>query len=153
MGYQDRNGVFEDAVKLFEAAFNQPKVQRVFLKAGAQSLTIELPYGESPLSTYIKEPLTLEYFPAEDPEAKCFLYWKSLVLPVMKVQVVAEIRLVSSKGEVLKQVPLLAAEGVNMQWSHRWFTLFSSHYGWILSVWGALVLIIAVIAWRFWNNH
>lgn len=126
LGYQDRNAIFEDATKLFEAAFNQPKVQRIFLKAGVQSFKQDLPKANRTVQTYLSEPLKLEYYPAEDPQAKCLLYWKPLSLPILKDQPVAELQLVSEKGEILKRLPLLSLEEVGLAWPYNWLANLSS---------------------------
>lgn len=125
LGYQDRNALFEDAIKLFETAFNQPKVQRRYLKAGLQTFSQKIPKADRILQTYLEEPLTLDYYPSEDPQAKCLLYWKEVTLPVAKDQQVGELQLVTANGECLKKVPLLAAEAVYFAWPYSWFASFS----------------------------
>jgi D-alanyl-D-alanine carboxypeptidase (penicillin-binding protein 5/6) len=139
LGYQDRNAIYEDAIKLFEFAFNQPKVQRVFFKAGPQTFSLDLPQTSCTLQTYLNEPLTLDYYPAEDPQVKCFLYWKSLQLPILKDQLVGDLHLVSAEGVVLKQVPLWAAKDVKVSWLYRWLATLPSLL-WLLILGGGLVL-------------
>lgn len=140
MGYDDRDALFEDAISLFEMAFNQPKVQRTFLKEGPQAFVLDLPNANRSLTTYLEEPLTLQYYPAEDPQAKCLLQWESLTLPVEKDQQVAELRLVTSNGDVLKLAPLLAAEEVTLLWSHRWLVPLSLAGGLIVLFFLVLLL-------------
>ena len=41
MGYKERGEMFEDAIQLFEKAFNQPRVQRRYLKAGPQTFSLK----------------------------------------------------------------------------------------------------------------
>ena len=60
LGYHDRSVLFQDAIKLFEAAFKQPKVKRLFLKSGPQSFTQTLPRASRSLQTYLSEPLSLD---------------------------------------------------------------------------------------------
>jgi len=148
MGYEDRNAIFEDAIKLFETAFNQPKVQRVFLKEGPQTFALDLPKADSQLHTYLSTPLSLEYFPAEDPQAKCLLYWQPLVPPIPQNQQVAELQLVSAKGEVLKKIPLLAAEEVGLAWPHNWLATFSSIHWLVFVIGGALVVGFLLVLWN-----
>jgi D-alanyl-D-alanine carboxypeptidase (penicillin-binding protein 5/6) len=147
LGYKDRNAIFEDAIKLFEAAFNQPKVQRVFLKGGPQTFKLDLPHANTQIQTYLTEPLNLEYYPAEDPQAKCLLYWQSLSLPVSKNQQVGELHLVSATGEILKKAPLLAAEEVQLAWPHNWWAFLSS-LPWLLIFAVIIVIIVLVIIWK-----
>jgi D-alanyl-D-alanine carboxypeptidase (penicillin-binding protein 5/6) len=144
LGYQDRKNMFEDSIKLFEAAFNQPKVQRLFLKSGPQAFTIELPKGKQPLKTYLPEPLSLDFYPAEDPQAKCLLYWRPLLLPIEKDQQVGELHLISAQGIILKKAPLLALEEVKLSWPYRWILPFSS-YRWLF-IFGVGLIGIAFLS-------
>jgi D-alanyl-D-alanine carboxypeptidase (penicillin-binding protein 5/6) len=148
LGYQDRNAIFEDAIKLFEAAFNQPKVQRVFLKAGPQVFKLELPRARNSLSTYLSESLSLEYYPAEDPQAKCLLYWKPLSLPILKNQQVGELQLVSAKGIILKQIPLLAAEEVNWAWPYQWLIALSSLHALVILAASLMAIACLGLIWK-----
>lgn len=145
LGYQDSNAMFEDAIKLFEAAFNQPKVQRLFFKEGPQNFTLDLPKARDPICTYLPESVGLEYYPAEDPQVKGLLYWHPVSLPILKGQQVGEIQLVSAKGEVLKRSPLLAAKQVGLAWPYNWLAIFPSSFWGLFSLIGlvgALILII-----------
>lgn len=137
LGYKERGEMFEDAIHLFEKAFNQPKVQRRYLKEGPQNFTLEILHGNKPLQTYLGEPLALDFYPAEDPQAKCLLYWDKLSLPIEKNQKVGELHLVNSKGMILKKASLLATDDIHLSWPHNWLTAFS--WKWILSI--ALITI------------
>lgn len=113
---KERNLILKDAVSLFDAAFNQPKVNRVFLKAGEQKFELKIPGADKPLHTFTKDNLNLEYYPAEDPDAKCFLYWSKLTLPIKKGDAVGELKLKDSSGNVLKQILLYATEDIKKTW-------------------------------------
>ena len=150
LGYKNSNTVFEDAIQLFEMAFNQPKVQRLFLKPGVQTFTLDLPKANGPLRTYLREPLSLEYYLAEDPQAKCLLYWQASSLPIVKDQQVGELHLIAANGEILKRAPLLALEKVKLAWPHNWFAhLVSPH--WLFIAMGACLFII--VLFLFWNRQ
>lgn len=148
MGYQRRNGTFEDAIKLFEAAFNQPKIQRIFLPAGAQKFTVNLPKAEQPIGTYLSENLNLEYYPAEDPQVKCLLYWDPLSLPIQKGQKIGHIQLITASGLVLKQVPLLALQDVGYVWPYSWIENRQTLLIWVSLTAGFLLLL----GWFFWKR-
>lgn len=144
LGYQERNAIFEDAVKLFEAAFNQPKVQRIFLKGGAQNFRLDLPKAKRTLQTYLPDALALEYYPAEDPQAKCLLYWQSLSLPILKDQQVGELQLVAGDGTILKRAPLRALEEVELAWPYNWGAALLALPGWLLSGIGVVGILIVI---------
>lgn len=116
----ERKDIFLDAVKMFESAFNQPKVSRTLLKKGAQKFILELPEAEKPIHTFIENDIKIEYYPAEEPEIKSYLSWNKLKLPIEKDQVVGEITLKFSDGTASQAVPLFAVESVQKNWP-AWF--------------------------------
>lgn len=128
---EERNKMFQDAIKLFEAAFNQPKIHHTLLKAGPQKFTKQFSNTSNGLQTYLKEELSLDYYPAENPKPKCLLYWESLTLPIQKDQKVGELHLVGPKGEVFKKSSLFAMQEVNLKWPFNWLSslkqLFNNH--------------------------
>lgn len=113
---KERNDIFLDTTKMFEAAFNQPKVQRILLKSGPQKFALDVPGAANPVKTLIKENLTIEYYPAEEPKVKCLLQWDKLTLPIVKDQRVGELSLQTEQGTIIKKVPLFAAEDVQITW-------------------------------------
>lgn len=112
----DRTKMFEDAIKLFEVAFNQPKVQRILLKEGVQKWTKNFSVADQPLQTQLKNAISITYYPAEDPEPRCMLYWKELTLPIDKGSQVGELAFVSNAGEELQRVPIFAYNQVDFKW-------------------------------------
>jgi D-alanyl-D-alanine carboxypeptidase (penicillin-binding protein 5/6) len=113
---KERFDIFTDTIKMFETAFNQPKVQRILLKAGPQKFALEFPGASIPVKTYIKDNLAIDYYPAEEPIMKCLLIWEKLKLPIVKDQRVGELSVEGSQGEIIKKVPLYAAEDVRPTW-------------------------------------
>jgi len=120
---KEREDIFKDATKLFEAAFNQPKVQRTLLKAGPQKYALEHQGAANPIKTYISEDFVLEYYPAEEPNVKGLLYWDAITFPVVKDQQVGELRVQTDAGLTLRSVPLLAQEQVKSTWGY-WLKSF-----------------------------
>lgn len=121
---KDREDVFLDATALFEAAFNQPKVKRTLLKAGPQKFVHNIPGAATPLATYTKNDISIEYYPAEEPKVKCLLYWDVDMPTVVKGQRVGELRLQTVDGKVLQVVPLLAQEDISPTWTWSMRHLF-----------------------------
>ena len=143
LAYRDRNALYEDTIKLFEMAFNQPKVQRVFLPEGEQTFTKVIPKVKNPLKTYLEEPLALEFYPAEDPNPKCLLYWQNVQLPIVKGQQVGELHLVAENGEIVKKGRLLAKEEVKASYFGQDWNVGS------LVLWIAIVLVCVLIVVLF----
>ncbi len=157
LGAPNRNQIFQDAIKLFDAAFNQPKVQHIFLKSGPQSFTQNLLHAKRELQTFLAEDLLLEYYPAEDPKPKCLLYWDELSLPIQKGQQVGILQLVTKdQSQVLKTIPLLALEKVELRWPYRWIdsTMSTLHTYPFLSYLGLITsLAICLIGYRMWRKR
>lgn len=143
LGYAERQQLFQDAIKLFDTAFNQPKVHHVLLKAGVQKFALDLPHAKTSLQTYTAEDLCLDYYSAEDPKAKCLLYWNTVELPVQKGQKVGELQLVAAlDGKVLKSMPLLARESVHYQWPYSWGHQLASVFRAAPVIWSLLFIFI-----------
>lgn len=113
----DESGkVFQDAITLFDAAFNQAKVQKVVIKKGIQKFTYQPKDTEISLKTFTKEDLFLNFYPAEEPEVKCYLQWLALKLPIEKNQLVGEIQLKTPEGNLIQKVSLYAQEAAEETW-------------------------------------
>lgn len=135
----ERKDIFIDTKKMFEAAFSQPKVQRVLLHKGVQKFDLELSGGAKPISSYITDDITVEYYPAEEPAIKCLLVWdKNVKLPVAKDQLVGEIVMKLENGTILRKIPLYAVEDVNATWTHQLKSLFSNGQSRLFKVVGVL---------------
>lgn len=135
---------YKDAIALFEAAFNQPRIRRTLLKAGPQKFQLDLPGAVKPIETWIRNDAFLEYYPAEEPRIKFMLYWTASSPPIFKDQSVGELRIQREDGVLVQTVPLLAQEDIKATW---WLSLKQSFLSgkaigkWIGIVCVALLLI------------
>ena len=125
---KEREDTLNDAIKLFEEAFNQQKVQRIVLSAGRQNYSLEQHGAAKPIKTYTKENAVIEFYPAEEVEVKGLSFWKSLTFPVQKDQCVGEIQIQTAEGKILNTVSLFAQESIESTWSY-WFKSFFNRIG------------------------
>jgi D-alanyl-D-alanine carboxypeptidase (penicillin-binding protein 5/6) len=150
---QERNDMFEEAKNLFEAAFNQQKVVRTFIRSGPQSFILDLAEGNGIVKTCCQEDLSLEYYPAEDPKVKGYVVWDSLNLPIAKDQHVGEVRLVAATGDVVKSVPLYSQESMVISMRHRVKELLGSNslLSLLFKVGGilAIITVFLIVGMRF----
>lgn len=151
---EERKDMFLDAVKMFEAAFSQPKIQRVLLRSGPQKFTLQLPGAAAVVGTYINDDIILDYYPAEEPKVKCLLSWDSnLSFPIVKNQRVGELSFQFDNGEVWRTMPLYAQETIQATWWHSAKGIFTGgakgrpFYIKILGI-IAIVLVIGFFVWR-----
>lgn len=124
MGYKDFNKRYSDTIKLFEAGFNQVKVQRVILKKGPQEQKLDVPGASTAVKSYLSNDITIDYYPAENPKVKCMLHWTAKELPIKKDDKIGEIRIQAADGSILKVAPLLAVEDATPSLSWRLRHLF-----------------------------
>jgi D-alanyl-D-alanine carboxypeptidase (penicillin-binding protein 5/6) len=142
---QDRKDMFANAVKMFETAFSQPKIQRILLRSGPQKFTLELAGAKHPIITYLQENVTLDYYPAEELKVKCLLAWnEELTLPVSKDAIVGKLTIQLENGHTLKQIPLLAQESVEATFWHKIKNSFSSSNSksTYLKLFGAMIIFL-----------
>lgn len=119
MKCEETGQIYNDAIKLFDAAFNQPKMQKIVFKAGPQKFKCEVAGANQELKTYIKNDLAFTYYPAEEPVVKCYLQWQqSLKLPIMKDQQVGELQLKTVDGQLIQKLPLYAMDNIKESWFH-----------------------------------
>lgn len=118
LGCEHKDDRFEDAKKLFEAAFSEHKTSRRLL--GPENIfTKEIEGARAPLKGAVSKPVIITFFPAEEPECKAALHWHPVPLPIRKGQKVGEAHILDQKGLLLQKGDLLATEEVQG-------TLFSS---------------------------
>lgn len=124
---KDRQDMFLDAKKLFEAAFNEVPVERVYFRAGPQKFTRKFEGAKTPVTTTLADDITLSYYPAEAPNTKCLLFWDECTFPISKGERVGELRLQTENGTVLLATPLLSQEDVDTTWAVKIKQFFSAH--------------------------
>lgn len=102
---------FEDAKKLFDAAFNEQKASRRLM--GPENIfTKEVPGSKKALKASLITPLSITFFPSEEPKCKAALHWKVEQLPIRKGQKVAEVHILDEQNRFLEKGDLIALEEV-----------------------------------------
>jgi D-alanyl-D-alanine carboxypeptidase (penicillin-binding protein 5/6) len=111
LGCEQKGDRYEDAIRLFEEAFSEEKVEREYFPSTQQFERI-LPGGLSPLRAHLASPLTLRYFPAEEPACRALLHWDKINAPVARGAHVGQVQLVSEEGNILATRALIASDAV-----------------------------------------
>ncbi len=106
------NKRYDDTIKLFETAFNQPKMRRTLLPKGVQKLKSRVVGGRGWLKTALPNGLSYDFYPAEELPVKATVQWEIPLLPIEKGTKVGVVKVVDSKGNAVQSAPLLAAERV-----------------------------------------
>ena len=104
----EKDDMFADAKKLFEAAFLEGEVEEVYLTKGAQPFSQYIAQGKKNLKTYLDDDVRLKYYPSEKPQVSGEILWLDHKLPIAKGDPVATLTLKSEDGNILKVVELQA---------------------------------------------
>ena len=111
LGCPTRGDRYKDAIRLFEAAFaEQPITQRLF--DATQRFARVLPNAKTPLQAHLAAPLTISYYPAEEPSCKALLHWDVVPLPIHKEQKVGAVHIYSNQGNLIAKGDLVAQDEV-----------------------------------------
>ncbi len=144
---KEREDIFNDTMKMFKAAFSEKKNQKHLFRKGLQKFAMRVEGASKPVKTYMREDISLHYYPSEVQKIKCQIAWEPINLPVKKHQRVGQLSVVASGGETLKMAPLYAAEDVNQSWL-SWIR--ELHTFWKVLIIGVVIaLVILLIASRF----
>lgn len=108
---------FQDAVALFEAAFSEKKQVRTLFAKGYDAFATEIKGSKVPLSALLDQDLSIEYYPAEEPQCQMAVEWHPLKLPVVKGAWVGDVRLINAQGETMTTAPLFAANTLSKPWA------------------------------------
>lgn len=155
MHSKERSDVFKDTIKLFDAAFKQPKMQRKLLAAGPQKYALKLKGAAKAVQTYLKEDLFLEYYPAEEPQIKAVVFWDSISLPIKKDQRIGELRILTADSKVtLRAAPVYSQEEVKGGWwgslihYFGFFTSISFVFKWMFAILALFILSGLTLVFR-----
>ncbi len=111
LGCETREERYREAVRLFETAFAEKKQKRHLF--GTEHLFVkEFEGSKTPMKASLESELAIEFYPAEEPSCKAFVYWEMLQLPISKGQKVGEVRILDGNGLLLGKKSLIAQEKV-----------------------------------------
>lgn len=113
MGHRgNRSDLYQDVVKLFDAAFNEPLMRRYLLPKGKQKMTKKVKGARGLLKTFLPDGLFYDFYPAEESPVSATVNWEIPALPIAVGQKVGTLRVVDQGGHSLKEIPLLAQESL-----------------------------------------
>lgn len=123
MNVKDRKELFKDTARLFEAAFKQPKMQKVVVKAGPQKFAAKIKEVDHPVKTFVEKDIAIAFYPAEEPALKAYVEWHEKELPVKKGDQLGVLIVKSNLGEIIGERAILSDEDIEKGFSHY----FSNH--------------------------
>ncbi len=117
---------YRDAIRLFEAAFDEEKEERLLFSKDDNQFGRKVKGGVRPLRAALYDDVSIAYYPSEEPKIKIALNWKQIPLPINNGDVVGEMCVLDSTERVLQKAPLYAVSNVNRT---GWATLVASFEG------------------------
>ncbi len=109
LGCETREDRYEDAKRLFDTAFAEVKTTRRLMGA-EQVFAKEILGSRKNVKASLITPLSISFFPSEEPECKAALHWKVEEVPIHKGQKVGEIHILSMDDRLLEKGDLFALE-------------------------------------------
>lgn len=129
MGHRGaRNNLYRDVTKMFESAFNEPKMRRFLLKKGVTDLTTKVVGARRKLKTVLPEGLYYDYYPAEECEVKAMVNWAIPSLPIRAGTQVGVVEVIDARGFMIQHTPLYAFEDLKPTLWHRANLFFSENH-------------------------
>jgi D-alanyl-D-alanine carboxypeptidase (penicillin-binding protein 5/6) len=135
--------MYQDAIKLFDAAFAQQLTTRTLFAKQCDLFTQTIKGAKQPLKAQLYEDLVTEYYPAEEPVLNAQIRWKQLCLPIEAGQEVGLIELIDDKSTLIQSSSLFAVNRIEKTFSKALIDLLTSHRNGILfTIFGLNLLLI-----------
>jgi len=128
LGYREaRSELYRDVIKLFEMAFNEPKMRRYLLKKGVTDLSTKVTGTRRMLKTTLPNGLFYDFYPAEECAVKATVNWEIPPLPIQAGDQVGVIQVIDERGNMIQETELFAYEGLKPTLWYRACHLFSEN--------------------------
>ncbi|MEM7175106.1 MAG: D-alanyl-D-alanine carboxypeptidase family protein [Chlamydiota bacterium] len=101
---------FRDAIRLFDAAFEEEKIERLLFNSLENVFERSLRGAKGVLKSRLAEDVSITYYPSEEPVVKIELDWQKLPLPIEVGTVVGELRILHENETLLASHPLYATK-------------------------------------------
>jgi len=112
LGYSNSCQMFSEATQLFEAAFAEIPISRLLFAKGDNHFFFTVSGGKTRLEAMLKENLSVQYYPAEEPLFQAHIDWQIPPLPIPQGKCVGNLKLLDERGTLLKELPLFASREV-----------------------------------------
>lgn len=113
LGCEDPHQRFRDAIRLFEAAFDEEKEERLLFRKEDNVFSRDLKGAKEAMKATLTEDITISYFPSEEPEMTIELNWEHLTPPINQGSCVGSIKIFDGEGRELESSPLVATVNVD----------------------------------------
>jgi D-alanyl-D-alanine carboxypeptidase (penicillin-binding protein 5/6) len=139
---------YQDAMELFEKAFQEPKLSRTLFAEGFDQFAYFPQGAKSAARARLASDVILEYYPSEEPVVTSELVWDSLALPIAIDTQVGSLYILSEEGTLILAAPLYAKERVESTWQYEVQCFLSSmqricviHRMWLMMGFGVCIVL------------
>ena len=112
LGGTEPHGRYQDAIRLFDAAFGEEKIQRLLFNKEENIFSREVKRGRGNLLATLTEDVAIAYYPSEEPNITIELNWEYQTLPIKRGSHVGAIKILDAEGHALESAPLVATQDV-----------------------------------------
>lgn len=124
LGAKSTEKKYEDAKKLFSAAFSEKKKDRCIVKK-TKIFSHDINGVKGLVKATLKDDLFHSYYPSEKKNLKAFIHWDELKLPIKKGQQVGLVKILDENEKVVQTERLLSQNDIK----NSWLTSFKSLIG------------------------
>lgn len=118
---------FSDAIRLFDAAFEESKVKRLLFNQQENEFSCHFKEGARPVKAHLLDHVFVEYYPSEEPNIKIELNWESKPLPIKEGTFVGQLCVRDQEGKLLGSYPLSALYRVDLSLWGEMKGIFRGH--------------------------
>lgn len=117
LGCKDSHQRFRDAIRLFDAAFDEEKEQRLLFNKEENTFSREVKQAKESLKATLTDDIAISYYPAEEPEITIELNWDHQLPPIEQGSFVGSINILDKQGNIINSSPLVATANVERAFS------------------------------------
>lgn len=140
LGCQRLDERYKEAIALFEAGFQEKKVQRTLFAKEFDTFTRAVKGGKNLLKAGLHTDAVIDYYESEKQTFSSHVVWQVDALPIIEGQRVGHVQIVSDRGESIAEVPLFAQACVAPTLGYILQKGLNQYLCWILALIGCAVV-------------
>lgn len=127
LGGETKESRYLDAINLFEEAFREEQNMRILFNKDFDRFSTKVSRAKQTLQGYLKQDITMNYFPSEEPHLQAEIVWEKLSCPVNQDQIVGYLNVSDQNKHMHFHEPIFAAQNVEKKWFFRCMEFIHHH--------------------------
>ncbi|MBI5273981.1 MAG: D-alanyl-D-alanine carboxypeptidase [Chlamydiales bacterium] len=143
----ERSQIYRDVITMFDAAFEEQKISRLLFTKEESHYFIPVQHGTRKVKTELKEDITVEYYPSEEPDMIVKQIWYDIKAPIQRGDKVGEIQIYDEAKTLLYQTYYYASHSVQETLIAKFMQICKKI---VLSpyTWAVVLLLIIIGIWK-----